>query len=63
MRQQRLTLVSRFREQMSKDDITKNVVGHLGSDQESFLEEHMKQFKELASIIRQNLAAQENILA
>lgn len=47
---------------MSHDDITKNLVGHLGNDQEVFMEDHMKQFKELATIIRQNLTAQDNIL-
>lgn len=62
MTKQRQVLVSRFREQMSSDDITKNLVGHLGNDQEVFMEDHMKQFKELATIVRQNLAAQENIL-
>ena len=62
MMKQRQVLVSRFREQMSHDDITKNLVGHLGNDQEVFMEDHMKQFKELATIIRQNLAAQDNIL-
>ena len=62
MAKQRQTLVSRFREQLSHDDITKNLVGHLGNDQEVFMEDHMKQFKELATIIRQNLTAQENIL-
>ena len=62
MTKQRKTLMSRFREQMSHDDITKNLVGHLGNNQEVFLEDHMKQFKELASVVRQNLAAQDNIL-
>ena len=62
MTKQRQLLVTRFREQMSSDDITKNLVGHLGNDQEVFVEDHMKQFKELATIIRQNLTAQENIL-
>lgn len=62
MTKQRQMLVSRFREQMSHDDITKNLVGHLGNDQEMFMEDHMRQFKEIANVIRQNLAAQENIL-
>lgn len=62
MTKQRQMLVSQFREQMSHDDITKNLVGHLGNDQEMFMEDHMKQFKEIANVIRQNLTAQENIL-
>ena len=62
MTKQRQTLVLRFREQLNHDDITKNLVGHLGNDQEVYMEDHMKHFKELATIIRQNLTAQENIL-
>lgn len=62
MTKQRQMLVSRFREQMSHDDITKNLVSHLGNDQEMFMEDHMRQFKEIANVIRQNLTAQENIL-
>ncbi|CAI8019869.1 Tyrosine-protein phosphatase non-receptor type 23 [Geodia barretti] len=62
MTQQRQVLVARFRQQMNSDDITKNLVGHLGNDHEVFLEDHLRQFKEVAAIIRQNLTAQENIL-
>ena len=62
MTRQRQTLVARFRQEMSGDDITRHLVGHLGSDQEVFLEEHMRQFKEVATTIRQNLTAQDNIL-
>ena len=47
---------------MSSDDITKNLVGHVGVEADSFIEEHMKRHKEVAEIIRQNLAAQDNIL-
>ena len=62
MTRQRHNLVSQFREQMTRDDITKNLVGHLDSDKDSFMEDRMRQFKELASVIRHNLSAQENIL-
>lgn len=55
-------LVGQLREQINGDDITKTMVGHLGSDKEAFISEHMKRHRELADIIRQNLAAQDNIL-
>ena len=62
MKQQRRMLIGQLREQINADDITKTMVGHLDSDKEAFINEHMKRHRELADIIRQNLAAQENIL-
>ena len=62
MRQQRRMLVGQLREQINSDDITKTMVGHLGSDKEVFISEHMKRHREVADIIRQNLSAQDNIL-
>lgn len=62
MRQQRRMLIGQLREQINSDDITKTMVGHLGSDKEVFISEHMKRHRELADIIRQNLSAQDNIL-
>lgn len=62
MKQQRRMLIGQLREQINSDDITKTMVGHLGSDKEVFISDHMKRHRELADIIRQNLAAQENIL-
>ena len=62
MKRQRKMLVSQFRDQVNSDDITKTLVGHLGPDRQSFIDEQMAKHREIADIIRQNLAAQENIL-
>jgi hypothetical protein len=63
MRQQRAMLVGQLRDQISSDDITKNLVGHLGTEADTFIEEQMKRHRELSEIVRQNLMAQENILS
>ena len=55
-------LIGQLREQINSGDITKTLIGHLGSDKDVFINEHMKRHRELADIIRQNLAAQDNIL-
>ena len=55
--------MGQLREQISSDDITKNLVGHLGTETDSFMEEQMKRHKELSDVVRQNLAAQDNILS
>lgn len=60
---QRRMLLTQLREQVNKDDITKHLVGHLGSEADSFIEDRMKRHREVAEIIRQNLLAQENILS
>ena len=56
-------LVEQLRGQINEDDITKNLVGHLGTEADSFIDEQMKKHRELSDIIRQNLSAQENILS
>ncbi len=56
-------LLTQLREQVNNDDITKNLVGHLGSEADTFIEDRMKRHKDVAEIIRQNLTAQENILS
>ena len=63
MQQQRKMLVGQLRDQINTDDITKHLVGHLGTEADTFIEEQMKKHKEVSEIIRQNLAAQENILS
>ena len=63
MQQQRKMLVGQLRDQINSDDITKNLVGHLGTESDAFIEEQMKKHKEVSEIIRQNLAAQDNILS
>lgn len=63
MQQQRVTLVSQLRQQINSDDITKNLVGHLGTETDSFIDEQMQRHKELSDIVRQNLSAQDNILS
>lgn len=55
-------LAKQLRDQINSDDITKALIGHLGSDQETFIEEHMKRHREIADIIWKNLSAQERIL-
>ena len=55
-------LVGQLRDQIGTDDITKTLIGHLGSDQEAFIEEHMRRHRELSDLVRQNLSAQERIL-
>ena len=55
--------MGQLRGQIKSDDITKNLVCHLGTDAEGFIEEQMKKHKELADIVRKNLAAQDNILS
>jgi len=55
-------LLARLREQISSDDITKVLIGHLGVDQDTFIDEHMKKHREIVDVIRQNLAAQDKIL-
>lgn len=62
MKMQRSSFLARLREQISGDDITKSLIGHLGSDQSAFIEEHMKKHCDVVDIIRQNLAAQDKIL-
>ncbi len=62
MRQQRSMLVKQLRDQMNSDDITKSLIGHLGSDQEAFVEERIKKHREVADVIWKNLSAQERIL-
>ena len=61
MHKQRDMLVKQLRDQINSDDITKTLIGHLGADQESFINEHMKRHRDVADIIRMNLAAQERI--
>ena len=63
MTSQRRMLVAQLRDQMSNDDITKNLVGHIGNEADSFVEDRMKRHRDLAEIVRQNLVAQENILS
>ena len=63
MTSQRRMLLTQLREQMNSDDITKNLVGHLGTEADTFIEDRMKRHKDVAEIIRQNLLAQENILS
>ena len=63
MQQQRKMLVGQLRDQINSDDITKNLVGHLGTESDAFIEEQMKKHKEVSDIIRQNLAAQDNVLS
>lgn len=63
MMTQRKMLIGQLREQMSADDITKNLVGHVGTEADTFIEEHMKRHREIADIVRKNLAAQDNILS
>ena len=63
MSAQRRMLHGQLRDQMNNDDITKNLVGRLGNEADSFIEEHMKRHRDLADILRQNLVAQENILS
>jgi len=62
MKKQRSMLLARLREQISNDDITKVLIGHLGVDQDTFIDEHMKKHREIVDVIRQNLAAQDKIL-
>ena len=62
MKQQRKLLVAQLRDQVNSEDITKTMVGHLGSDKDTFISDNMKRHRELAGIVRQNLAAQDNIL-
>ena len=62
MKKQRSSCLVRLREQISGDDITKTLIGHLGSDQSAFIEEHMKKHRDIVDIIRQNLTAQDKIL-
>lgn len=62
MKKQRSMLLARLREQISSDDITKVLIGHLGIDQDTFIDEHMKKHREIVDVIRQNLAAQDKIL-
>ncbi len=63
MQQQRKMLVGQLRDQINSDDITKNLVGHLGTESDVFIEEQMKKHKEISDLIRQNLSAQDNILS
>ena len=62
MKMQRSTLLARLREQIGSDDITKVLIGHLGVDQDTFIDEHMKKHREVVDVIRQNLTAQDKIL-
>ena len=63
MQQQRKMLTCQLRGQISSDDITKNLVGHIGTEADTFIEKQMKKHREVADLIQQNLAAQENILS
>ena len=54
--------MGQLRDQINKDDITKTLIGHLGSDKETFIDEKMRRHREIGDIIRKNLTAQENIL-
>ena len=62
MKKQRKALIGQLRDQINRDDITKTLIGHLGSDKEVFISEQMRQHREIADIVRKNLEAQENIL-
>ncbi len=62
MKKQRKALIGQLRDQINRDDITKTLIGHLGSDKEVFIDEQMRQHREIADIVRKNLEAQENIL-
>lgn len=55
-------LTMQLREQMDGDDITKLLIGHLGSDMEAFIDEQMKRHRDIADIVQQNLTAQDKIL-
>ncbi len=62
MKKQRKALIGQLRDQINRDDITKTLIGHLGSDKEVFISEQMRQHREIADIVRKNLEAQEKIL-
>ena len=64
MKQQRKQLVVQLREGMRSDDITRELIGEMGAagSQEAVMEEHLHPHQQAAELVRQNLAAQENIL-
>lgn len=65
MKQQRQLLVQKLRDQMKSDDITRELIGEMGSaggGQSTVMEEHLLPHRQVADLIRQNLSAQENIL-
>ena len=63
MKTQRLTLLARLHEGMDKDDVTRVLIGHIGSDMDVVIEEHMRPHRDCVELIRQNLSAQDKILA
>ncbi|KAK7498289.1 hypothetical protein BaRGS_00010549 [Batillaria attramentaria] len=61
MKSQRATLEQQFREQIQKDDITSVLVAQ-ESSKESIYEAQLKKHDNVIGLIRQNVAAQSNIL-
>ena len=52
--------MTQLRDQINNDDITRLMIGE--ANQDSIMEEHLAKHRDKADLIRQNLAAQDNIL-
>lgn len=62
MKEQRQLLVIQLRDQMSNANILHAMIGESNNTQDAVIEEHLQRPREMADVIRQNMAAQENIL-
>ncbi|XP_047139222.1 uncharacterized protein LOC101240185 isoform X1 [Hydra vulgaris] len=62
MKDQRAYLLSKLREQLHKDDITSQLVIRGDEDKKAFFNEQLQKHNETTDYIKQNIAAQENIL-
>ena len=62
MKAQRSMLAERFRAEVMEDDITKKLVGHKDKAIDEVFEIELKKHEATRKLIRQNLAAQRNIL-
>ena len=62
MKSQRVSLISQLRDQIAGDDITRVIIGELSTNRDAVFDEHLRQHRDVADTIRQNLTAQDNIL-
>ena len=62
MKSQRNMLAEKFRSEVMDDDITKKLVVHKGKEMDEIFDLELKKHEATRKVIRQNLAAQKNIL-
>jgi hypothetical protein len=63
MKQQRATMLENFKQKLKKDDITSRIVTHEGEAKEDFFAHELDKHQENVALIRQNLEAQDRIIA